>query len=157
MPRCRRPTQPAADPFSCGYSDEHIYAQTWRVAFAGISVTPRGTAEDYLLYRASEITLAAEADGFVVLKEDIEKDVTCYGAGYPVRGYISHGFGHGRYTGFGVSYGTGTLSPTNSYTGYATIRVFRETAPTGLGTAYDATAVLRVLGPKIVRPAPEAG
>ena len=151
------PYQPAAGPLSYGYSDEQIDAETWRVSFAGNSVTARGTVEDYLQYHAAEITLAAGAEGFVVVKEDIEKDVTYYGAGYPFGGHISHGFGHGHFSGFGVSYGTGTLSPTNSYTGYATIRVFRQTAPAGPGAAYDAAAVLRVLGPKIVRPAPEAG
>ena len=155
------PYQPAADPSSYGYSDEQIDAETWRVSFAGNSVTARGTVEDYLHYRATEITLAAGAEGFVVVKEDIEKDVTYHGAGYPFGGHISHGFGHGHghghYSGFGLSFGTGTLSPINSYTGYATIRVFRRTAPADSGTAYDAAAVLRVLGPKIVRPAPEAG
>ena len=151
------PYQPAADSFSYGYSDEQIDAETWRVSFAGNSITARGTVEDYLHYRAAEITLAAGAEGFVVVKEDIEKDVTYYSAGYPAGGYISHGYGRGYYSGLGVGYGTGTLSPTNSYTGHATIRVFRETAPAGPGTAYDAAAVLRVLGPKIVRPAPEAG
>ncbi|MDH3596157.1 MAG: hypothetical protein OEU09_22860 [Rhodospirillales bacterium] len=151
------PYQPAADPFSYGYSDEQIDAETWRVSFAGNSITARGTVEDYLHYRAAEITLAAGAEGFVVVKEDIEKDVTYHGVGYPAGGYISHGYGRGYYSGFGVGYGTSTLSPTNSYTGYATIRVFNQTAPAGLGTAYDANAVLRVLGPKIVRPMPEAG
>jgi hypothetical protein len=150
--------QPAADPSGYGYSDEQIDAETWRVSFAGNSVTARGTVEDYLLYRAAEVALAAGAEGFVVLKEDIEKDVTYYGSvGYPFGGHISHGFGRGHYTGFGLSYGTGAMSPTNSYTGHATIRVFRKTAPEGLGTAYNAAAVLRVLGPKILRLAPEAG
>jgi hypothetical protein len=152
------PYQPAADPASYGYSDEQIDAQTWRVAFAGNSVTARGTVEDYLLYRAAEITLAVEADGFVVLKEDIEKNVTYDGAGgYPFGGHVYRGYGHRHYTGFGLGYGAGTFRPTNSYTGHATIRVFRQVAPEGLGAAYDAAAILRVLGPKIVRPAPEAG
>jgi hypothetical protein len=151
------PYQPAADPSSYGYSDERIDTQTWRVSFAGNSVTARGTVEDYMLYRAAEVTLAAGAEGFVVLKEDIEKDVAYYGsAGYPFGSHISHGFGHGHHTGFGLSYGTGALHPTNSYTGHATIRVFRETAPQGLGTAYDAAAVVRVLGSKILRPTPGA-
>lgn len=153
------PYQPAADPSSYGYSDEQIDAETWRVSFAGNSVTARGTVEDYLHYRAAEITLAAGAEGFVVVKEDIEKDVTYHGAGYPFGGHVFRGFGHGHghYSGFGLGYGTGTLSPTNRYTGYATIRVFRRGPPAGPGTAYDAAAVLRVLGRKIVRPAPEAG
>jgi hypothetical protein len=148
------PYQPAADASGYGYSEERIDAETWRVSFAGNSATARGTVEDYLLYRAAEITLGAGAEGFVVIKEDVERDVTYHGVGYPYGGPF-YGYGHRHYAGWG--YGSGTLSPTNRYTGYATIRVFRRAPPAGPGIAYDAAAVLRVLGPKIVRSAPEAG
>ncbi len=155
------PYQPSGAESRYGYSDEQVDAETWRVRFAGNSVTERGKVEDYLLYRSAEIALAAGADGFVVVKEDIEKDVTYYGAGYPFGTHVFHSyhFGHhrGHHSGIGISLGSTALRPSNNYTGHATIRLFRERAPEGLGPTYDARAVVRVLGPKILRPAEETG
>ncbi len=139
-----------------GYSDEQIDAQTWRVRFAGNSATDRGQVEDYLLYRAAEIAVAARADGFVVLKEDIEKDVAYHGSTHYPGGAFR--FGHFRSgSHIGVGFGTTSLQPVKRYTGHATVRMFRQLAPEGLGPAYDARAILRVLGPKIVRPPEDDG
>ena len=146
--------QPAGDG-RYGFSEEQIDAETWRVRFAGNSATDRGRVEDYLLYRSAEIAAAAKADGFIVLKEDVEKDVTYYGTthhsgyGYP---YFWGHHGYHRHSHFGVGLGTTNLRPVNSYTAYATIRLFKDLAPEGRGEAYDAAAILRVMAPKIVRP-----
>lgn len=141
-----------------GFSEEQIDAETWRVRFAGNSATDRGRVEDYLLYRSAEIAVAARADGFVVLKEEVEKDVvyhgTTYHPGYVGGHYWLGGRGHPRYSHFGVGLGTTSLRPVNSYTAHATIRLFRERAPEGLGPSYDARAILRVMAPKIARPPP---
>jgi hypothetical protein len=148
------PYQPIGESARYGYGDEQIDVETWRVRFAGNRATDRGRVEDYVLYRAAEITVAAGADGFVVLREEVEKDVAYYGTTHAPY-YGSFFFGHGHRSHFGLGFSTSTLRPSNSYTGHIRIRLFRQTAPEGLGPAYDARAVLKVLGPKIVRPAPE--
>lgn len=149
--------QPALDG-GYGFSEEQIDAETWRVRFAGNSVTDRGRVEDYLLYRSAEIAVAAQADGFVVLKEEVEKDVAYYGSTYYPGYYGGHyWFGrhhYHRHSHFGVGVGTTRLRPVKSYTAHATIRLFRERAPEGLGPSYDARAILRVMAPKITRPPP---
>lgn len=148
------PYQPLIESGRYGYSEEQIDAETWRVLFAGNRATDRGQVEDYVLYRSAEIAASAKADGFVVLKEEIEKDVAYYGVThYPYGGFY---FGHRRHhrSHIGVGIGTSNVTPQNSYTGHLRIRLFQQQAPEGLGPAYDARAVLKVLGPKIVRPEP---
>lgn len=150
-----RPTsyQAVGEASRYGYSDEQIDARTWRVRFAGNSATDRGRVEDYLLYRAAEIAVAAGADGFVVLKEDVEKDVAYQGSTHYPGGAFHYGhFRGGSHIGVGVGFGTTSLQPIKRYTGHATVRLFRQLAPEDLGPAYDARAILRVLGPKIERP-----
>lgn len=139
-----------------GYSEEQIDAETWRVRFAGNRATDRGRVEDYVLYRSAEIASTAKADGFVVLKDEIEKDVAYYGVThYPYGGFFfGHGHGRRHRSHIGIGVGTSNVTPRNSYTGHLRIRLFRQQAPEGLGPAYDARAVLKVLGPKIDRPEP---
>jgi hypothetical protein len=152
------PYQPA-DGARYGYSEEQIDAETWRVRFAGNSVTDRAVVEDYVLYRAAELAVAQGTDGFVVLKEEVEKDVAYYGSYYPPYPYGAYRFGHGRhYSYYGAGgFGTSTMRSERRYTDHLRIRLFRQIAPEGLGAAYDAQAILRVLAPKIVRPLPDQG
>ena len=159
---CATPSTPyqAAGQGRHGYLEGQIDADTWRVRFSGNRATDRGVVEDYVLYRAAEITLEQGANGFVVVREDVEKDVSFYGNNYnPHYGVI---YGHGRYLrrgnyGYGFGYGPSTLRPVNSYTDHLKIRMFRDQAPEGFGPTYDAQAILRFMGPKIVRPAPIDG
>lgn len=139
-----------------GYAEEQIDAETWRVRFAGNTATDRAVVEDYVLYRAAEIATANGADGFVVLKEDVEKDVAYYGNTYQPFGAYHFGHGH-HHSGFGYGIGYGTVRADNRYTDHLRIRLFKTVAPEGQGASYDARAILRVLGPKIVRPAPTDG
>ncbi len=145
-----------------GYAEEQIDAETWRVRFSGNAVTDRAVVVDYVFYRAAEIAAAEGTDGFIVLKEDIEPEVSYYGSPSPYP-YYPHGtffFGRGHrhsHYGYGVGYGTGTLRADQRYTDHLRIRLFRELAPEDQGQAYDAQAILRTLGPKIVRPPPPGG
>ncbi len=145
-----------------GYAEEQIDAETWRVRFSGNAVTNRAVVVDYVFYRAAEITAAEGAGGFVVLKEDIEPEVSYYGSPSPYP-YYPHGaffFGrghhHSRY-GYGVGYGTGTVRAERRYTDHLRIRLFREAAPEGEGQTYDAQKILETFAPRIVRPPPPEG
>ncbi|MDH3472417.1 MAG: hypothetical protein OEM59_01895 [Rhodospirillales bacterium] len=151
------PYQPA-EGSRYGYSEEQIDAETWRVRFAGNSVTERAVVEDYVLYRAAELAVAQGADGFVVLMEDVETDDAYYGSYYPPYPYGAYRFGYGRpYPYYGAGFGTSTMRSERRYTDHLRIRLFRQVAPEGVGAAYDARAILRALAPKIVRPLPAGG
>src|SRR5918996_1786794 len=67
------PYQPLND--AGGYTEQQIDDATWRVRFTGNADTPRETVENYLLYRAAEITLAGGYDKFAVLNQEVERTV----------------------------------------------------------------------------------
>jgi len=146
------PYQPLIEAGRYGYSEEQIDAETWRVLFSGNGTTDRWRVEDYVLYRSAEIAAAAKADGFVVLKEELERDIAYYGViHHPYGGfYFGRAYPYQAYLGVGAT----NLTPSTSYTGHLRIRLFQQPAPKGLGPAYDARGVIKVLGPKIVRPEP---
>lgn len=101
---------------SRGYSNQKIEANRWQITFSGNSLTDRQTVENYLLYRAAELTLQEGFDHFQIVRRDTEAnrklvstgmdyydpfffDYRFYGrhgrlAGYP------YGFWHPYHTGF---------------------------------------------------------
>lgn len=152
------PYAPAANLKSYGYADEQLDNVTWRVQFAGNRQTARGTVQDYLLYRSAEITVGQGYQGFVLIEDDVEQNVYYRGTTTYPSVFVGSGYGYPGYRGGGVAYGGGfgttSLDPQNAYTAYGRIRLFNDFAPEGLGEAFDANAILRVLGPKIRRPVP---
>ena len=151
------PYQPALGEGSYGFAEERLDERTWRVSFSGNSSTERGDVENYVLFRAAELAQLYEADGFVVINEDVERDVTYYGGGYyPHSGvYFGHGFyprRHRRYSSFGFSYAATPSRGVSRYSGQATVRLYRDPAPEGLGPSYNAASVIKTLGPRIRRP-----
>ena len=54
---CAQPTpyQPATEGY--GHSEQQIEDNRYRVSFAGNDLTPADTVQNYLLYRAAELTL----------------------------------------------------------------------------------------------------
>jgi len=61
------PYGPKTEGSSYGYTDEQLGANRYRVTYTGTSATPRETVEDYLLFRAAQVTLDA---GFVAFEFD---------------------------------------------------------------------------------------
>lgn len=105
---CATPTpyQPGADE-QPGYHEVKISENKFRVTFIGNSSTSRETVENYLLYRAAEITLAHKADYFEVAEKDVEaktdyiSTMTPYYGNYSMGGrrrfpYYAHGYSSGR-------------------------------------------------------------
>jgi hypothetical protein len=76
---CTTPTpyQPLArgSQVSGGYSEQRIEENRFRVAFAGNSLTSRQRVENYLLYRAAELTLQAGYDGFTMVNRAVDPNV----------------------------------------------------------------------------------
>jgi hypothetical protein len=56
-----------------GYSDEQVGPGRFRVTFVGNTVTDRQTVEDYMMYRAAEVTLNAGRERFTVLEKDVDR------------------------------------------------------------------------------------
>lgn len=71
------PYQPGASNSSDrGYSESKIENDRYRISFKGNSMTDRETVENYLLYRAAELTLQNGFDVFTVVNRDTDRDST---------------------------------------------------------------------------------
>ena len=79
---CAAPTPygPAADGY--GYAEQQLESNRYRVAFAGNSVTPRDVVQNYLLYRAAEVTLEKGHDYFTLVDQDVERSTVYHGTGF---------------------------------------------------------------------------
>lgn len=159
---CSTPTlyQPAG-PNGYGFNEQQIEGNRFIITFQGNSLTPRETVEQYLLYRAAELTLEARNDFFVIVREDTERDTTYrwfddspyygWGPAYSWGGWYGWGGPH-----WGGSFGlrSGSTTQSDRYTAYATILMFvgQKPAPNVELNAYDAREVMRSIGPRILRP-----
>jgi hypothetical protein len=59
---------------SGGYSEQRLASDRYRVTFAGNSMTSRETVENYLLYRAAELTVQQGYEWFIMADRDVERD-----------------------------------------------------------------------------------
>ena len=143
-----------ADESRFGYSDQQLDGAHYRVIFTGNSQTPRETVENYLLYRAAELTVASGNAYFIVVEHDTDKNTSYTGFAEPGLG---NGFGRGPglYGGYGYPgwYGGAVIeeTPTSQYAADLTMMVVSGAKPDDK-SAYDAKDVLKTLGPAIVRP-----
>lgn len=153
------PYQPIGN--SGGFTDQELDNGRFRVTFEGNSQTELATIENYVLYRAAEITLEEGGDYFVVLDSNTEAmrrfitTGTSFGRGFGRRGFFyGHGF-HNRFdSGFGRGFGSShaTTRERRSYTVGAIIDVRRGDKPSGEGASYDARQIIDNLNPSLVRP-----
>ncbi|HXG80875.1 MAG TPA: hypothetical protein VNJ05_03655 [Sphingomicrobium sp.] len=60
---------------SGGFSEQRIESNRYRVSFTGNEYTSRQQVENYLLFRAAELTLANGYDTFTIVRRDTDKDV----------------------------------------------------------------------------------
>jgi hypothetical protein len=60
---------------SGGFAEQRIEANRYRVTFVGNDYTSRQRVENYLLYRAAELTMANGYDGFTIVRRDTERNV----------------------------------------------------------------------------------
>ncbi len=82
-----------------GFSEQKIESNRYRITFRGNSSTDRATVENYLLYRAAELTLKKGYDYFVVVADDTEV-AKSYSSSAPVflgrgRPFPYYGYGYG--------------------------------------------------------------
>jgi hypothetical protein len=139
------PYQPVLDGY--GYAEQAIEGNRYRVSFTGNSLTPRDAVENYLLYRAAEVTLARGFDYFIVVDKGTERATTYYSTVTGVGG----GLYRDRYSQDVGIIGSSTARPTNSYAAFANIILRKGKKDPTNTKAYDARDVLKRLGPRILR------
>lgn len=149
---------------SGGYSSQQIEDNRYRVSFAGNQLTSRQRVENYLLYRAAELTVQRGYDGFTIAQRATDQQRTT-----TVR---SDPFGPGPYGYWGPSwryrgpwgwrswdpwYGdpffdrTVDVNTIDRYEATAEIVMFRGTRPND-PRSFDARQVMQNLGPTIELP-----
>lgn len=153
---CATPTpyQPVDGRF--GYAEQQIEDNRYRITFAGNTVTPRDHVQNYLLYRAAEVTVQSGHDWFRMVDHSLERQT--YYQGYvddPFPGFYDRRWGYWRpwpTTSFV------TARPIDNYSAFADILVYTGDKPADDVRAYDAHEILRRLEPTIDRgpPAREA-
>jgi hypothetical protein len=134
-----------------GYAEQQLGPNRYRVRFSGNSQTPRETVENYLLYRAAEVTLSKGFTHFVFASQDTEAK-TYYRNNFddwPRAGFYWHTWPWGYGSGFGASVGTGTSRPITSYTAYADVVLLSLGEAGSEPEAFDARSVLESIGPMI--------
>lgn len=139
------PYQPARDDGK-GYTEQRIESNRYRIAFNGNSSTPRETVENYLLYRAAELTLNSGYDYFMLSGNDTEAR-TRYSQSVSAFGSPFFGYGWGYRSGIGV--GVSTSTPITDYQAQAFVLMFKGKKPDADPNAYDARAVRESLQPLI--------
>lgn len=142
------PYQPMKDGY--GYSEQQLEPDRYRVTVAGSSATPRQTVENYLLYRAAELTLAANHDYFVLRDQSLQADNKS-GPGVSL-GIGGFGFGSSSGVGVGVGVGNGG-NDKRAYKAQAEVVMKSGTKPADDASAFDARAIQSNLQALIAPPA----
>ena len=150
---CATPTLygPADAGSDYGYREQQIESDRYRVTFAGNALTDRDTVENYLLYRAAELTLDRGYDYFVVFDRDIEAKTR-----YVYSFSAFPGYGHYRLYGSFRGYGAGIAAdgqawPRTRYEAVANIVMYPGEPDRGNVKAFEAREVLRYLESQVVR------
>jgi hypothetical protein len=164
------PYHPAASPRSTGFSEQRLEDNRFRLTFKGDSSTRRPEVEDYLLYRAAEVTLQGGFDYFVL--SDRAMDAHSRLDAYPTFGpRFGPRFGYGPYSPY---FGWSSFSPRFGWRGYydpfwddvsvrqitqyqatAEVQMFKGQKPADEPRAFDARQVQTNLQAKVM-PAPRA-
>jgi hypothetical protein len=143
-----------------GYSEKAIEQNRYRVSFSGNTLTKRETVEDYLLFRAAELTLAKGYDWFAVSGRNTEADTrtvrepSALSGGRPI--YVWNPYwrvytlaGWSNWDAFD-SYESRQIT---RYEASAEVVMGKGPKPAGDVQAFDARDVMANLGPRIQRPA----
>lgn len=141
-----------------GFTDQRLDADHWRVGFQGNSLTSRKTVENYLLYRAAELTLAQGFDWFETVDRHTDKktetwgpDPFGYGPGW--RPYWRY-YGRGGWRGWDPYWGDPffDIQTTEQFEASAEIVMGHGEKPAGDGRALNAHEVVSNLQAQVVRP-----
>lgn len=145
---------PKTEDRSTGYTDERLAQNRFRVTYVGNSVTPRVTVENFLLYRAAQVTLDAGFAGFEFDTRDTKAHTTYYSSfdGWPGWGGFHRGFGWYWHS---WPYDSQIdARPITRYEAYAEIVMLTADQVKAEPRALDARDVMNHLGPSVLPPSP---
>lgn len=141
-----------------GFEEQRIETNRVRITFRGNSMTERDTVENYMLYRAAELTLERGHTYFVVANRDTEEHSTLQGVGARSHFPFSYRYYHPR---FGWRYWSDPFWDEPSqyreitrYEAIAEIAMFSGQKPQNDPNAFDAQQVMANLQGQIIRPPP---
>ncbi len=141
-----------------GYAERAAGPREWEIEYTAMAITPRRRLHEYLLYHAAEVALDHGAEGFLVLDEDLGhgplEGIDPTGDLVRSEREIEHPY-RWRAGGFDTPPGVGTTQyrPQRRHTARMRIRLLDpgEIVPkTERQNRYDARAVLRGLGPRVI-------
>lgn len=148
------PYQPALGT-EMGYSDTMIESNRFRVSFKGNSLTNRETVENYLLYRAAELTLQQGYDYFTIADRDTDRDRRIRGGGPTYYGSrLDFIYFHPRYGWIGSYspvWGPSTQREVTQYQASAEI-LLRRGEKDADPNSFDAREVSKNLAGRVTRP-----
>jgi hypothetical protein len=133
-----------------GYSEQQIEENRYRVSFAGNAATTRQTTEDYLLYRAAELTVQTGHDWF----EEVDRNTVQEYSGYGGSPQVGVGLGGGSNFGVGLSLPLFGGGGGGRYTASMDILVHEGEKPQENSNAYHAFSVISRLQPKVLAGGP---
>lgn len=135
-----------------GYQEQKIEQDRYRLSFAGNAETSRQTVENYLLFRAAELTVQEGKDYFIVTNSDTER-TTEQQSTVVGDSRFHFGFGHhsryGHHHGFGLGFNVFSTSY-DDYEAFGVIVLKSGKKPADNFDAYDARQVLENLGQSIL-------
>lgn len=145
-----------------GYSDQRLAPNRFLVRFHGNELTSRERVENYLLYRAAEITIANGHNWFAVADRHTEHDVQTYVRRAPLGAYWQPNWRYYRsgygwdawYPGYGAPFWADTIDVTTveAFEVEAEILLEKDAPPAAGPKAFDARQVLAEIGPTIQFP-----
>lgn len=146
----------AAAGYERGYSEQKIEDARYRISFKGNSLTERDTVENYMLFRAAELTLQSGYDVFTVVSRDTDKDRSIRRSGGFYGPRLTYMYFHPRWGWIGAYDPFWMDSPRyDEVTRYeASAEIVMSKGPKGADpNAFDARQVSQNLAPGIQRPA----
>lgn len=148
------PYQPASLNYSRGYTETKLEDTRYRISFKGNSLTERETVENYMLFRAAELTLQSGYDTFTIANRDTDKDSRTRFNGFygPRFSYMYFSPRWGWVGGYDPFWDMPSRRETvTSYEAFAEIVMTK--GPKGADpNSFDARQVQQNLGPAILRP-----
>lgn len=133
-----------------GYAEQRIESNRYRITFTGNSDTPKQTVENYLLYRAAELTLQSGFDYFVFASDNTDANTRYLRTFDGYWGWGSYYWGPHSALGLGTS----TATPITEYAAQASVVMFAGKKKADDVKAFDAHEVRQNLESAITRPVP---
>jgi hypothetical protein len=130
-----------------GYAEQKLETDRYRITFSGNSSTDHQTVQNYLLYRAAELTLERGRDYFVVVGSSTHGQA----GRSPTVGVGLGGFRIGGSGGVGIGIGTRTGGDKTAYRAQAEILLRSGAKPPDDAQAFDAREIKANLEDEIRR------